>query len=444
MGNAENRARITKTTVEAVPVPAQGENRLWDDAIKGFCVRVYASGRRVFAVKYRVGRVQRWYSIGALGDRWKDGDLETTLTADIARRQAEKVRGAALAGEDYQAAKIERRNDLTLAQLIDSYLSEGPVTRPAKRLSSWAADRACLNHHIRPQLGGKVARLVSRADIARALHKVSEGGTARTFKTKPGGKAVVRGGAGIATRVKAAVSAMFGWGLERGLVPSNPAVGIKLAARPAMERFLSEAEAARLLETLTKMVDRGAIAAAHADAIRLLLLTGARKSEIVELRWPEVDFERKRLTLAPGRTKSGAKTGERRIALSPAAMTILAARTPEHADGLVFPAARGEGATTGLQKTWEQVRVEAKLPGVRLHDLRHSYASFALADGASLALIAKALGHSTSRTAERYAHLRDDAVQALADQTGRKLMGDGDGTADRAPDETVVHLSTRR
>jgi len=174
--------------------------------------------------------------------------------------------------------------------------------------------------------------------------------------------------------------------------------------------------------------------AAHADAVRLLLLTGARKSEIVLLSWEEIDFDRTRIVLAPDRTKAGGKTGERRIPLSPAAIKLLTARRPEGASGSVFPASRGEGATTGLQKTWEAVRLRAGLEDVRLHDLRHSYASFAVADGASLALIAKALGHSTTRVTERYAHLSDDPVQALTDRTSRLLMGAPEAAEDHETD----------
>jgi integrase len=423
MGVQTDKVRLSKRTVDAAQQPAKGEARVWDDEIKGFCLRVYSSGRRVYAVKYRVGRVQRWFTIGEHGAPWMDGGTATTLTAEIARREAQKVRGAALRGEDFQADKMERRSDLTLSQLIDLYLDEGPVSRPAKRPSSWTADRACLNHHIRPQIGSKVARAVTRGDVTRALKGVRDGTTAKTFKTKPRGKAIVRGGDGIAGRVKAATSAMFGWAAERGLVSANPAARIKLAMRPAKERFLSQIEAAKLLETLTAMVKADTADAAHADAIRLLLLTGARKNEIVGLRWEEIDFERTRIVLPPERTKAGGKTGDRRIPLSPAAMAILAARKPEEPAGPVFPAARGEGATTGLQKTWESVRTKAGLADVRLHDLRHSFASFAIADGATLALIAKALGHSTTRVTERYAHLSFDPVQALADRTGRRLMG---------------------
>lgn len=198
---------------------------------------------------------------------------------------------------------------------------------------------------------------------------------------------------------------------------------MKMSRAAVKERFLSQIEASRLLDALSTMGAEGAIAPSHADMIRLLLLTGARKAEIVEARWAEVDLSAKRMVLAPGRTKSGGSTGERRIALSDAAVAILSAQSRGKSE-FIFPAARRAGATTGLQKTWEKVRLRAELPGLRLHDLRHSFASFAIADGASLPLIAKALGHSTTRVTERYAHLTDDPVQALAARAAKRILGD--------------------
>jgi integrase len=167
-----------------------------------------------------------------------------------------------------------------------------------------------------------------------------------------------------------------------------------------------------------------------ADALRLLLLTGARKTEILELRWSEVDQLRKVLTLSAERTKAGGKTGERRISLSVPALEILSSRRagsnaeiPTAGSLFVFPAARGEGHAVGLRRAFTKVRAKANLEGLRIHDLRHSFASFAVADGASLFLIGKLLGHANARTTERYAHLSNDPLQDAANQIGRRIMG---------------------
>jgi integrase len=175
------------------------------------------------------------------------------------------------------------------------------------------------------------------------------------------------------------------------------------------------------------------------DALRLLLLTGARKTEILGLRWSEVDLQRKLLILPPERTKAGGKTGERRISLSPPAFRIITMRRAElrgepHAFGneskvdqcdFVFPASRGSGHAIGLRRAFSRACMQAKLPGLRIHDLRHSFASFAIADGTSLFLISKLLGHANARTAERYAHLSSDPLQDAVNLIGRRIMGVG-------------------
>lgn len=165
----------------------------------------------------------------------------------------------------------------------------------------------------------------------------------------------------------------------------------------------------------------GEVSKTFGDAIRLLLLTGARKTEVLGLRWSEVDLGRLTLTLPPERTKAGGKTGERRIALSPAAAAILAERRKLASGEFVFPSDKGEGHAIGLRRAFVKVRDAAGQPGLRIHDLRHSYASLLIASGESLFLVGKALGHTSARTTERYAHLADDPLQAAADRVARML-----------------------
>jgi integrase len=229
---------------------------------------------------------------------------------------------------------------------------------------------------------------------------------------------------------------MFAWGMEHGLCKTNPFGGTALATAPVRERFLTKDEAIALLSAISRLESAGNIADAFADALRLLLLTGARKTEILGLRWSEVDFDRKVLTLPPQRTKAGGKTGTRRIQLSPPALDILDKRrtafgadvgrsTQKHsaASNFVFPATRGQGHAVGVRKVFERVCKEAMLEDLRIHDLRHSFASFAIADGASLFLVGKLLGHASSRTTERYAHLSGDPRQEAVNSIGRTIVG---------------------
>lgn len=424
-------ARIGKRTVDAVEKPAEGETRLWDTEIKGFFLRVYASGRRVYALKYRMGRLQRVYTIGTHGSPW---------TPDKARDAAEKALQRIKEGKDPADDKKAAREALTVAELIDSYVTDGPATKPAKRASTWMHDASNLNRHVRPLLGRKIANAITKADAARTVQSIIDGKTAADVKTeKKRGRARVRGGAGVARRTRTTAAAMFAWGVEHGLIANNPFAGLKLAMAPIRERFLSREEAGQMIDAIDALEGEKALSKTFGDAMRLLMLTGARKSEILGLRWSEVQFDRKTLLLPPERTKAGGSTGERRITLSPPALMILSARQvaekervdaaekagePIAASPYVFPASRGDGPAVGLRKAFTLVCERAGLDGVRIHDLRHSFASFAIADGASLFLIGKLLGHASARTTERYAHLSGDPLQDAAALVGRRIMGE--------------------
>jgi integrase len=445
------QARLTVRTVEAVPTPAEGEAVLWDRDIKGFHVRVHPSGRRVYALKYRFGSQQRKLTLGVHG---------SPLTPEKARQAAQDALDAARRGEDPATSKRAAKEALTVAEVIDRYLADGPATKPAKRASTWAIDASNLNRHIRPLLGRRIANQVTKAEAARAIRDVEGGKTSKDEKTRPHGRARVTGGAGTARRTRITAAAMFAWGTEHGLIANNPFKAVKLSAAPMRERFLSRADAAAFLDAIQTLQGEGGLSGTFADALRLLLLTGARKTEVLGLRWSEVDFDRQRLALPPERTKAGGSTGERRIVLSPPALAILAARRamvdaareaaakacePFADPEFVFPAARGQGHAVGLRRAFTKATERAGLSAIRIHDLRHSFASFAVADGASLFLIGKLLGHASARTTERYAHLAGDPLQDAAAMVGKRIMGEGAGPSDaNRPPAEVVDLAGRR
>ena len=403
-------ARLTKRTVDGATPPQAGETFLWDDDLRGFGLRVYASGRRIFIVQYRLrgrrgGRTRRI----VLGEYGK-------MTPEEARKRAAKVLAAVDDGHDPAAERDEARRALTVADLARLYLDEGPAAKPNKRASSWATDRSNIERHIKPLLGRKLAKALTQADVAKFQADVATGKNTADVKTKKRGRAIVGGGRGTAARSLAVLGAMLQFAVGRRLILSNPAKGVELLKLEHRERFLSEAEIARLGDTLTTMQAEHALSANAASAVRLLLLTGCRKSEITTLRWDWVDFEHGCLRLPTS------KTGAKVVALAAAALELLAGlRKRDPAGEWVLPAARGKGAFTGLQKDWERVRERAGLLGVRLHDLRHSFASFAVADGHTLFLVGKALGHRQTRTTEIYAHLSDDPLRQLADRTAARI-----------------------
>lgn len=413
---AASKATISKRSVDALKAVG-AEARLWDDSLAGFCVRAYPSGRKVYAVKYRVDGRQRWLSIGEHGDLFTP--TEAREAAKIALQDASR-------GIDPAQIKRDRREAGTVGDLIDRYLAEGPATKPTKRASSWAADRANLTHHVRPLEGDTPVNGLTKSAVAKLVRNIAAGKTKTApAKGKLRGRIAVRGGAGIADRTRASLSAMYGWAVEHGLATANPCLGVRVAKRTERERFLSAAEVTKLFEKLRALEGENSVPRDHGDIIRLLLLTGARKTEIVGLRWSEVDVERRRLVLPPERTKAGGKTGDRRIHLPTAATMILGATKRRAGSPYVFTAVRGEGPTNGLQKSWSKVRLAAGIPDVRIHDLRHSFASLAAADGASLLMIQKALGHADARTTQRYAHLADAAVADMVERAAERLMVPG-------------------
>jgi integrase len=432
--------RLTKRLVDAATANSLGnEIFLWDADVKGFGVRVKPTGAKSFVLKYRVGTKTRRYTISKVGSPY---------TVEEARQIAADTLRDIRAGLDPMLTKAAGREAMTIAELANLYLAEGPAEKPNKKASSWAADTSNIDRHIRPLLGRKSAKLLTQADIARFQSDVAVGKTSADVKTKKRGRAIVRGGKGTAARSLAVLGAMLQFGVGRGILPANPAKGVKLFHGERKERFLSETEVARLADALAAMEIEGLNKNAAA-AIRLLLLTGCRRDEILSARWEYVDFERKCLRLPDS------KTGAKVVPLAAAALELLATLQRADKGVWVLPGAppkggkppvrdvrgSGPGHYTGLQKAWEKVRERAGLPGLRLHDMRHSFASFAIADGATLYMVGKVLGHKQARTTEGYAHLSADPVRAVADRAANRIANAMKGN--KADGAEVVTLPAR-
>ena len=399
-------AKLTKRAIDGLRPNADGSDLvLWDSELPGFGVRVKPSGATSYVVQYRnaQGRSRR-LTVGRHG----------VLTPEEARTEARKALAEVTRGGDPAETRGEVRRDPTIKELCELYLAEGPAARPTKKASSWAADASNIRRHIVPLLGRKHLRGLARTDIERFQRDVSDGKTALDEKTGPRGRAIVEGGRGVAARTTAVLSAILAFGVERRLRADNPARGVKLNKGRKIERFLSTAELARLGETLAE-ADSSAANPSMIAAIRLLLLTGCRKNEILGLRWEWVDLERAALRLPD--SKTGAKT----VPLGAPALEILAGLPRRERCPWVLPGARGDGHVVGLPRTWRKIAKSAGLQDVRLHDLRHGFASVAVAAGSSLYILGKVLGHTQARTTEKYAHLDADPVRAVADTTSRRI-----------------------
>ena len=415
--------KLTKRAVDAA-APGTAQVLVWDTDVKGFGLRVTRAGAKSYILNYRDGAGQsRRYTIGKHGSPW---------TCEEARTKAVEVLRGLSAGVDPLAAKAERRTAVTVAELVELYLGEGPAEKPNKKAESWVDDASNLRRHVVPLIGGKAVKALTAADVSKLQADIAAGKTAADVKTRKQGRAIVTGGKSTAARTVAVLSAMLSFAARRGIISTNPALGVEKFKAEKRERFLSEVELEALADGLASLEHDAAINPMMAAAIRLLMLTACRKEEITRLQWAWVDLGRSCLRLPDS------KTGAKIVPLAAAAVELL--NTLPRTSVFVLPSSKTDGPIIGLQKAWGALRtrstelarrraVEAGEPadrapdltGLRLHDLRHSYASFAVADGSSLYMVGKILGHSQVSTTQRYAHLRDDPLKAVADRTGAKI-----------------------
>ena len=387
-----NGATISRRTVEALPV-GEREAVFWDHELSGFGVRVYPSGTKVYLVQTRSGGKSRRVTIGRHG----------VLSAEQARRKAAQFIASIKAGEEPARTQSAPDGGPTIAEVAERYMKEHVAVRC--KPSTARACRCTLDRYLIPVFGARRSA-ASAARRSRALQY-------RLHKTPS-----------MANRVIDMLSRLFNMAEAWGVAPEggNPCRFVKKYKERSCERFLSEEEFRRLGRVLDEVQAEGKVSASAVAAIRLLMLTGCRRGEIVTLRWEDVDLETGELRLRD------AKTGPRQVALSPAAVRVLSA-IPRHADNPWVIAGRRPGTRLGnLNPSWLVVRAHADLEDVRLHDLRHSFASRALALGESLPMIGKLLGHRKVQTTARYAHLAQDSVKASAARVAESLRADMAGS----------------
>ena len=381
--------RITKRSVDAIK--AGGTDTVyWDGELTGFGLRVRRSGRKSYVVQTRIAGKLCWFTIGPHGP----------LNPDQARARALEILACAKKDIDPRDADARREAEPSMADLGRRFLEEYvPVhCKPSTREEYSRSVRLFVD----PVIGELRVPEVQRKDIA-ALH--------HGLRDKPY----------QANRTLGVLSKMFSLAEVWGWRPdgSNPCRHVKRYKEHKRERFLSPEETERLGQVLREAEEEMPSAVA---AFRLLLLTGCRMSEIRDLRWEYVKDDCIELP--------DAKTGGRVVPLGPEARAVLSA-IPRDEDNPWVIAGRLPGShLTDLQRPWRRIRKQAGLEGVRIHDLRHSFASRALALGESLTMIGKLLGHTQVQTTARYAHLARDSIQTAAARItgsiGENLLGDHD------------------
>lgn len=386
------KRRLDNRTIKAAISGGQ-RVELWDTVEPGLHVVVTPAGAATFYVRYRTAAGRRRFKVGRYGH----------LTVDQARKAAKGILADAERGEDPQAERKQSRAALTVSEAFERFIEE-PGKRGARKPRTVELYRQVFRDHIAPRLGSTRAHAVQRRDVERLKVEVSK-------RVSPV----------VANRMLTVLSALMGaaerWGeIEVG---SNPCRGVDRFREQGRERFLRRDERAALwavLDAAEKAVPGapGYLAPGAVLCVRLLALTGARLSEITGLTWGMVDLERACLRLPDS------KTGAKVIPLTSQAIDLLDTQRPGGVPSTMLVCASTRGnRLRNMGRVWSSIRKRAGFDGVRLHDLRHSFASDALNAGAPLAHVGAVLGHADQRTTARYAHVADEALR-------RSLVAAGD------------------
>lgn len=423
--------RIGKRVVDGLETTGR-EYFLWDDDLPGFGVRVRATGVKSYVFQYRAGAGRsapsRRFTLGGIGK----------LTPEQARKLAREISGDVAHGKDPAHDKADDRKALTVAQLTALFLAEHVKVK--RKAGTYANYEQVLRCNVIPELGTTRATKLRRTDLIR-LHLAKQSTPYQANNT---------------VRV---VRSMYTFAASRGLVPEgfNPAKGIVGYRGEFRERFLSSEELERFGTTLrlgeTKglpwVLDPNAPNAKHvpkqdrnrrtmiephaAAALRLLLFTGCRLREILHLEWSQVDFERGLLFL------SDSKTGRKAIIVNAPALKVLA-DLPRFGC-FVIAGENPDQPRSDLKRPWRAVIRHAGIEGLRIHDLRHNFASFGAGGGLGLPIIGRLLGHSQPSTTARYAHLDTDPLRRASDKIAGTISAALDG---KASGDNVVKLKRER
>ena len=397
---------LTDAAVKRLPAPAQGNRITYDVDVPGFGCRVTAAGARSFVLNYvtKAGRERR-YTIGQFPD-W---------STTAARAKARRLRRDIDDGGDPLGDVEAERTAPTMAELCDRFAAEH---LPRKRPSTAADYKRMLDNHVRPALKHLKVSDITFTHIDTLHRKISNSG-----------------GPYVANRCVAVLSKMFSLAVRWNMRTDNPAKGIERNKEYGRRRYLSADELARLTAALAAYPDKQA-----ADIVRLLLMTGARRGEVLGMRWVDLDLAEGTWSKPPSSTK---QNEHHEVPLSAPVRLLLneiREQQGEHRSSLgefVFPGPGATGHVVEIKKGWASLCRAAGITGLRIHDLRHSFASQVVSGGGSLPLIGALLGHSNPTTTQRYAHLFDDPQRAAVEKVGAII------TAAGKPADNSVELRPR-
>lgn len=375
------KQRLTDTLVRKLPVPAKGNRIVYDETVPGFGVRITAGGTRSFILNYWVKGRERRMTIGQF----------PSWTAISGRTQAQRLKRDIDLGIDPLAERNDERSAPTVRQLFERYDCEHLPTKSARSASD---DRSMWRNDILPVLGSMKVAAIKPHDCDALHAKISQDRPVRANRVLE----VLRKALNLAIR--------WGW-LER-----NPASGCRRNPEQRRHRYLARGEVAKLVAALTAHPER-----TSADALLFMLLTGCRSGEALNAQWSQIDLRNRIWTKPSSETK---QRREHRVPFSSAVEELLSRRRAETVGTYIFPGRLGT-PLRDVRRTWQSVCKETGIGSVRIHDLRHTFASLAASSGQSLLVVGELLGHSTAQTTKRYAGLYDDSLRSAAEGVANSI-----------------------
>jgi integrase len=402
--------RISKRTIDQIE-PIGREYIVWDCDLKGFGVRVRPNGAKSYIAMYRAGSGRkaplRKLTIGTVGK----------LTPDQARGEARRALAAVAMGKDPAAEKGTRRRAITVAELGQAFLEEH--VRPKRKASTAYIYEHAISAHISPHLGNIRIDQLTRTMVAK-LHN--------DLRRTPS----------MANYTLAVVASMYSFAQQRGYVSegTSPAIRIEKYTEQHRQRFLTSEELSRIGDALREAETTGipwdsdeshsiskhlpqpenrftVFGQNPVAALRLLLLTGCRLREVLNLKWDYIDLDRGMIFLPDS------KTGQKAVILNAFAVGVLT--SVPRAGSYIFPGNDPERPRHDLKRIWSAICRRCDLQGVRIHDLRHTFASIGAGSGLGLPIVGKLLGHTQPSTTARYAHLDADPMRRASETIGRSI-----------------------
>ena len=380
----DKKFNFTKKSIEALPIPESGKRDVYHDTdTQGLQIRI--TSVKTFFVNRRIkGGSPERITIGRYPD----------ITIEQARRKTKEIIYEIAEGKNPAEVKRGQKAELTFGDLFAEYLERH--SKPRKR--TWREDESKYKTYLKSPLGKKKLSTIDRSDIALIHSSITKAGHSIT-----------------ANRVLALLSSIFGWAISVGLWEHNPATGIKRNREKSRDRFLQGDELPRFFQALSEEPNE-----AIRDYVSLSLLTGARRANVLSMKWQDINFAR-----AEWRIKETKNGTPQTVALSPEAIEVLFNRKPTEATVFVFPGIGKAGHLIEPKKGWERILERAGIEDLRIHDLRRTLGSWQAKTGASLAIIGKSLNHKNQNTTAIYARLDLDPVRDSVNTATSAMLAAG-------------------